>query len=385
MDKKSVNILLAAIAVGVLGFIIFRAVTGGFAGEQVYADPQGIAEAQGDARQTALNYNALGFRIISANKDMCISPNMLASNIGLYAEGAVEEGREQAEIMLGAEENLKENHAALVHALMADKPSHDYFFSGLFMDKGVNPKEAFVEANNYYGTYFETVDFFDFTAVRDKINSLASSKTEGNITQATGEIYAKSSMIFVSALRVKEYFGGDVGAVYKTADTFMGNQTEFYNMPNARIMLYEDDNVLFMGIPLENNYNYEVVMAKNGNLGGMTLADIKNYRDSAKETAVNMLIPVPKIEAQYELKDALKAVGFEAPFSKTTLIANLTDSAKIKVDKIDQNISFELLPKEGIIHTDAVAKKNVTIDKPYYYMFSHRTTGCNTMMGKKSM
>lgn len=385
MDKKTINLMLIVVGIGVLGIIVYQALSGGFAREKVYWNPQGVIEAQGDVKQTALNYNALGFRIISENQDMCISPNMLASNIGLYAEGAVDEGREQAETMLGESENLKENHAALVTALGKTRPSHDYFFSGLFMDKKTNPKESFIEANNYYGTYFETLDFYDFVDVMNKINSIASEKTQGNITCVTDEIFAKSSMVFVSALNIKEYFGDDVGQITKSTKDFMGSQTEYYDIEKANAMLYEDDKVVYLSLPLENGYDYEVIMSKEADLTGMTPADIKNYRDSSKKTTVSVSIPMPKVEAQYELKNALKAVGFEAPFRMTTLIKNISDSAKLKVDNMDQSISFELMPKESANEIGGAVAATINVDKPYYYMLSHRDTGCKTVMGKKSI
>lgn len=382
MDKKTISGILAAVGAGAAILIVYLFFLGGFTKGQVHHDPNGVEKAQGNVAQTAQNYNALGFRLINSGEDMCISPNMLASNIGLYAYGAVDEGKEQAEMMLGAFENLKENHAALVNEL--DAPTQDSFFTGLFMDKKTKPKNEFVQANRYFGTYFETLDFYDFVAVRDKINSIASTKTKGQITQAINEIYAKDAMIFVSALNVKEYFTNDVGSVTFEEKDFMGNSISYYSIDKAKVLFYEDDRAIFVRLPLENGYDYEIIMAKNGDLTGMTLADIKQYRDSAKETVISISMPSPKLEGYFELEDKLKAVGFDAPFNKTTLIKNINNSIKMKVDKMDQSISFELLKKETANNISGDIVNNVYINKSYYYMLSHRKTGCKTIMGRKT-
>lgn len=382
LDKKMINMILAGIGVGFVLLILYQSLSGSFTSGKVYFEPQGKMDVQGDVSATAQNYNALGFRIIKANSDMCISPNMLASNIGLYAEGAVDDGRDQAEMMLGYADNLKENHAALVNALSV--PSGDAFFSGLFMDKNTKPKEQFVEANQYYGTYFETLDFYDFEAVKDNINNMVAGKTGGKINQVINKIYAKSSMIFVSALNIKENFSSDVGNINIANKEFMGNQTEYYEIDKAKVFLYEDDSVIFLKLPLENGYDYEMIMSKSGDLSSMTLADIKGYRDSAKEVIAAVSMPSPKFSGYYELKEPLKAVGFDAPFNKTTIITNLTESIKVKVDKMDQSISYEITQKEVAREIDGEISQTVVIDKPYYYMVSDRNTGCKTIMGKKS-
>ena len=77
-------------------------------------------------------------------------------------------------------------------------------------------------------------------------------------------------------------------------------------------------------------------------------------------------------------------MGFGAPFNKTTIITNLTESIKVKVDKMDQSISYEITQKEVDREIDGEISQTVVIDKPYYYMVSDRNTGCKTIMGKKS-
>lgn len=385
MNKKYTNMLLIGAGVGLICFMAYQALSGAFSSGKVYYKPDDtVVHAEGNVEQTAQNYNALGFRLISRSENMCVSPNMIASNLGFYYEGAVDEGREEAATMLGSDENVKENHAALLNALQKGaRPTYDGYFSGLFMDKNTKPKETFVNSAPFYKAYFETSDFYDFAGTRDKINAAANELSGGKITRAVNEVYPKSSMIFVSALSVKEEFSDDVGQVTEETKEVNGQRVAYYNIEKARVSLYEDDNALFVSIPLKNGYDYEVIMSQN-DINALTLADIKSYRDRATESVVAIALPKPKEEQYHELKDTLKNAGFSAAFDKTTIIMNLTDSVKVKVDKIDHSVNFELMAgQEGSVNGSVA--KSVNIDKPYYFMLSHRETGCKTIMGKKTL
>lgn len=385
MNKKYANILLIGAGLGLICFMAYQALSGAFSAGKVYYKPDDtVVEAEGNVEQTVQNYNALGFRLISRSENMCVSPNMIASNLGFYFEGAVDEGREEAAAMLGSNENVKENHAALLKALQkVERPTYYGCFSGLFMDKSTKPKEDFLNAAPFYKAYFETSDFYDFAGTRDKINAAANELSGGKITRAVHEVYPKSSMVFASALSVKEEFSDDIGQVTEEARDVNGQRVAYYNIEKARVSLYEDDNALFVSIPLKNGYDYEVITSKN-DINALTLADIKGYRDRAAETIVSVSLPKPQEEQYHELKEPLKNAGFSAAFDKTTIIMNLTDSVKVKVDKIDHSASLELLPGEGGNVSGSVAK-TVNIDKPYYFMLSHRETGCKTIMGKKTL
>ena len=116
----------------------------------------------------------------------------------------------------------------------------------------------------------------------------------------------------------------------------------------------------------------------------MTLADIKGFRDGAKETVVSVSMPVPKFEGTVQLKERLKSIEFTEAFASTTLLANVGKSADAKLDRINQTISFELIKKENSAEFDVSTNTKVDINNSYYYMFTHRETGCRTIMGKKT-
>ncbi|MBQ5850635.1 MAG: hypothetical protein IIW54_07470, partial [Lachnospiraceae bacterium] len=95
-------------------------------------------------------------------------------------------------------------------------------------------------------------------------------------------------------------------------------------------------------------------------------------------------MPAPRFEATMKLEDNLKAVGFSAPFTNTALLGNLGKSVNVKIDRVDQSISFELISKEIYKEIDGAVSTNVNVNNSYYYMFTHRETGCRTLMGKKT-
>ncbi|MBQ9625351.1 MAG: hypothetical protein IJR47_04500, partial [Clostridia bacterium] len=333
-------------------------------------------------KTAALSYNAMGYKVIKDSENLCIAPVPLGANIGLYAVGAVDEGRDQAEELICETDYIKENHAALLQSVT--KGTEQESFAGLFLDKAARPKEEFLQSVGYFGTYFETLDYYDFVSSQAYINNLVSEKTNGKTPAVLEQLYPRTTMVFVSAFRFKEHFGEEVGHVFSSNKSFMGNETEFYNIASAKIRLYENDNITFLSIPLENGFEYEVVMANDGNLSALTMADIKGFRDNAKETVAAISLPAMKYSGTVELKETLKTAGFTEAFAKVTLIGNLTSSIKTKVDKVDQALSFEILKKDRLGEYDIKASKTILIDKPYYYMISDGNTGCNVIMGKKS-
>lgn len=384
MDKKMANILLIGAGIGLICFMAFQALSGSLSKGTVYYDPNAVVETgDQDASQTAQNYNGLGYRLISQSDNMCVSPNMIASSLGYYYEGAVDEGKEEAAIMLGTNENVKEKHAALVKELISTSQiEYDAYFTGLFMDKGTKPKEPFLKAAPYYGVYFETCDFYDFAGVKTKMDKAAAKISEGKLSQGVNDIYPSSSMVFSSVQDVKYKFSDQVGEITSSNKDFNGKQAEFITIDKAKVHYAQNDKAEYIRIPLESSYYYEITMAK-GNINEITLADIKELRESAKEQTASVVMPKPQFSAYYELKEPLKNAGFAAAFDKNTIIMNLTESVRVKLDKIDHSIGYEIVAN-GNSKANGKVQNEVNINKSYFYSVTHKGTGMNTIMGKKS-
>lgn len=359
MDKKTTNIIFGVVAFAIIAYILVSFV--GKGSSKVFYTPavEALDTQKADIKDSVLNTNALGQKLVNATgeESFVISPSLIANSLGVYALGAQEEGHDEVVGILGIEENIKENLAALNASMDEILGQDSKTVKALIVDKSVKPTDEFLEVVKYSGTYFASYDFKDFAEVKRQVNEYANKQTVGKISSLVKEIYPNTQFMFVSGIDFNAKFEN----VFDGAKVNEGK----LSATKAKVYYYKDNNGTYVRMPLDNCMSYEVLMPES--MGDLSLAEMNEYRNKAKLTVVGLTMPDTKIDSYADLNDALMSLEVKAPFENKKLIKPLTTSAQLVLDGVEQNVSISIETQGQNAGISESATANVNINKPYFY------------------
>lgn len=338
-------------------------------------------------------------------KNVVISPIGTYSALSLALLGS--SGKTQDEIaecmgFSNYKNNLKEAHQALGNLM---KEAQNTSFTELSIADAV-----FVGNYDVGTTYRHDVESFYDSDVRkvnfaaegseatDAINQFVSDKTKGKIGKLFTEPLDKDiQSVLVSALYFEANWDHSFSPELTHRGKFHvadGKDVEVDYMKNTKVVPYfhsTNPNFELIGIPYVRSASYLYIILPGETHGlqnlenSLTNEEINKIIENAEPTYVEYELPKLNLKYKKALVDPLKSMGIKAAFNFSEANFENMGIPNIYVKDVLQATTLEFTEK-GTIGSSATAismgerimivvpPKRVTVDRPFYFLISHKDT-----------
>jgi len=348
----------------------------------------------------------------SAGENLCFSPLSLALALSMTLNGAEGETYDAIAKTLGYTEQKLDAINAQSRALArllnpADKSITVRMANGLWVQQGFPLKPDFLRTLlSHYETRTETVDFGNAEAAANAINAWVKEQTQGLIAKLfqAGDFDAQTRLALVNTL----YFEGKWQYPFPKDAT---QDAPFYLESGAtkqvpmmrlseRLPYLRGDGFEAVALPYgEGDYRFYLFLPDKGR----TVADLRQqltpenwgkWLGAFRVVQGSLQMPRFKIEAKYDLKPPLSALGMGVAFDPDradfSRIADVSPE-RLFIQKAIQKAVVEV-DEEG---TKAAAATGVTIgltsvpidqfnlvaDRPFLFAIVHQPTGTVLFLG----
>ena len=348
----------------------------------------------------------------NAGDNLCISPLSLSLALSMTLNGAEGETYDAIAKTLGYTEQqldaVNTQSRALSRLLKpADESITTHMANGLWVQQGFPLKPDFLRALlSYYEARAETVDFLKPEATADAINAWVKEQTQGLIEKLfqAGDFDAQTRLALVNTL----YFEGKWQYPFPKDAT---QDAPFYLESGAtkqvpmmrlseRLPYYKGEG--FQAVALsygEGDYHFYLFLPDKGR----TVADLRkqltpeNWARWLAEFRVvqgSLQMPRFKIEAKYDLKPPLSALGMgvafdpdRADFSRIAdvspeqlFIQKAIQKAVVEVDEEGTKAAAATGITVGVTSVP-VDQFNLVVDRPFLFAIVHQPTGTVLFLG----
>jgi len=348
----------------------------------------------------------------SAGENLCFSPLSLALALSMTLNGAEGETYDAIAKTLGYTEQKLDAVNAQARALSrllkpADESITTHMANGLWVQQGFPLKPDFLRALlSYYETRTETVDFLKPEAAANAINAWVKEQTQGLIEKLfqAGDFDAQTRLALVNTL----YFEGAWQYPFPkdaTSDApfYLENgKTKQVAMMrlSERLPYLRGEGFEAVALPYgEGDYRFYLFLPDKGR----TVADLRQqltpenwakWLGAFRTVQGSLQMPRFKIEAKYDLKPPLSALGMGVAFDPDradfSRIADVS-SERLFIQKAIQKAVVEV-DEEG---TKAAAATGITVgvtsvpvdqfslvvDRPFLFAIVHQPTGVVLFVG----
>ena len=348
----------------------------------------------------------------NAGDNLCISPLSLSLALSMMLNGAEGETYDAIAKTLGYTEQKLDAVNAQARALSrllkpADESITTHMANGLWVQQGFPLKPDFLRALlSYYETRTETVDFRNAEAAANAINAWVKEQTQGLIEKLfqASDFDAQTRLALVNTL----YFEGAWQYPFpkdatQDAPFYLENgKTKQVPMMrlSERLPYYKGDGFEAVALPYgRGDYRFYLFLPDKGR----TVADLRKQLTSEnwgkwlgafRVVQGSLQMPRFKIEAKYDLKPPLSALGMGVAFDPDradfSRIADVSPE-RLFIQKAIQKAVVEV-DEEG---TKAAAATGVTIgltsvpidqfnlvaDRPFLFAIVHQPTGTVLVLG----
>lgn len=386
--------------------------------------PNSISLTKAESEMTA-DINSFAFKLYDEllstsgydSKPVIISPFSVSLALSMTAIGAG--GNTAAEMLdvLGFKGYTTEEMNAFYQKMtsgltQADKYTSLEIANAIWASKLISVKKDFAsKADTYYDSKVSTADFTSSKALKD-INDWVSDKTHGLIKSILEELDPQTKMILCNALYFKSTWR------YKFDDDYVKETfTDINGKKDKMDMLCLTGNGSGVSPEYHSADGYEAVTLPYGSGAfemtlilhpedkpfGSTTLTYDSYRklmSSYKDVIVTKLkMPEFKVEDTYDMTDMLPAIGIKDAFNPVKAdFSGISDTDlyisfvkhKAYIDVNRTGTEAAAITAIGMKDTAPapVSKTKlieVTIDRPFSFVISEKSTGAILFMGQKTL
>lgn len=373
---------------------------------QDFNAPKQILQTDEERRLTASNNDfALRlFRQISNDKSLILSPLGITYALGMLNNGAAGLTRQEINDALGFGDAGAEAINAFCRKMLTESGELDnatkvMIANTIYMNKGYQLKEAFVEkAHTYYDADPETRDFWDGVTM-DVINQWAYDHTEGMIKDLLNENTFDPNA--VSYLLNAIFFKGIWASPFDKAFTIDmpfrdGGPSVPMMIKESKFEYGENDTYQFVHLPYGNGaYRMTIMLPKGGKLVSDVLEQLNGNcsKESGVYKKVQLWLPRFTTESEIDLVNAMKALGMSTAFcmdaefpdfcNADVYISNMFQKAKIELDEEGTKAAAVTVIEVGESSMpDEPVKFQFRCDHPFLYLISEQSTGTIFFVGQ---
>ena len=348
----------------------------------------------------------------SAGENLCFSPLSLALALSMTLNGAEGETYDAIAKTLGYTEQkldaINAQSRALARLLKPDDKSITvHMANGLWVQQGFPLKPDFLRALlTHYETRTETVDFRDAEAAANAINAWVKEQTQGLIEKLfqASDFDAQTRLALVNTL----YFEGAWQYPFpkdatQDAPFYLENgKTKQVPMMrlSERLPYYKGDGFEAVALPYgRGDYCFYLFLPDKGR----TVADLRQqltpenwgkWLGAFRVVQGSVQMPRFKIEAKYDLKPPLSALGMgvafdpdRADFSRIADVAperlfiqKAIQKAVVEVDEEGTKAAAATGITVGVTSVP-VDQFNMVVDRPFLFAIVHQPTGTVLFLG----
>ena len=345
-----------------------------------------------------------------SGKNTLISPLSIQLALAMTANGAKGETRAEMEQLLGGDIPLEELNQYLKAYVKSLPSGWDYKLnianSIWFRDhERLTVEQDFLQLNaDYYGAEVYKSPF-DNQTVKD-MNQWVSNETDGMIDHIVSQIDDYKVMYLINALLFDAKWQ-DIytkGSVKEATFTTLDGQKQQIELMHSEESIYlENDNVIGFMKPYQNmEYSFVALLPKEeGNAAlqsfveNLTAEEIQELiQNQEKYVLVKSSLPKFSYEYEFDLKEALKALGMKQVFdSQCADLSGLGTSAwgNIYVSQVNHKAVIEVAELgtraaavtivEDTIESEAFKIYEVYLDRPFVYMIIDNHTNLPIFIG----
>ncbi len=345
----------------------------------------------------------------AGDKNVFVSPQSVATALGMTANGAAGETLSQMLSVLAGTDNLSAFNK-YVNTSLTDKDGPDLFknANSVWVESNGDDsklKESFIDSIKKY--YDAEINKVDLASSLDRINSWVNEKTDGMIPQILNEIDDNVVLLLINAIAFqakweKEYQDSQIdhdGEFYAS-----NGKTQTVRMLKSKenIYLHDEDTTGFIKYYEGHRYAFAALLPSEGTsitdyIGGLTnekLTALVKNAERGDDISVDAWLPAFSCEYENELSKSLKEMGMNLPFEAGCDLSEMfSSSGAYKVDKVIHKTYVkvdEKGTKAAAVTAVEVSKSaappaseiyEVHLDRPFVYMILDTRTGVPVFMG----
>lgn len=339
----------------------------------------------------------------SPGENIFISPLSLHMAMGMVANGATDDTRNEILKTLGAEnlpmDQLNQSYLTLLEKLPSVDPKVNLgLANSIWYKNNFSVAPAFLDLmKNYFKAQVTGLSFqpSDLTT----INQWASDHTNGKIPEVLNTIDPDLVLLLMNAL----YFKGDWRSAFNTANTRTEDFTRQDGSKMQVKMMHLEDTVRYAAMPA-----FDVVQKPYGN-GQFTMTILLPRQGSIKElfeqlnidqwqalqnalrtTTVSVGLPKFTLQQEYNLNSTLQAIGIKKAFTDAANF-NALSKKPTKISFVKQN-TFAAVDEKGteaaavttvgIVVTSQPAIPTFICNHPFGIIISETTSNSILFMGR---
>lgn len=346
------------------------------------------------------NFNNNLFKIMDIcepndNKNIIISGTSIKFAFTMLLNGADGESKRELETFLG--ENVKELNSETEKILEecgdSLKLANSYWIAG---PNQVN--EGYREIIKQYQNAEIKVEDFQLPETLEKINNWIDTNTNGLIQKLLDELPPDLISMLINTLYFKAQWEKPFSEYLTHEDMFFGTEksSSVQMMKTSTNAYLENEYVKGFGLHYENT-PYEFIGILPNKEGDFKLEELDLNNLYHKNENYNVNVNFPKLDVAFEvqLKDVLKQIGLDAPFSNGKDFISMLSIPQV-VSKIIHKTNFKLDEKGTeaaaatvimMVRGMAIEKEkpievNLIFNRPFAFMIRHTQTHELLFIGK---
>ena len=343
-------------------------------------------------------------------KNVFISPLSISLALGMTMNGASGETYNEMRTTLQfsdlTNDEINNTYKTLIETLSNSDPKVVFQSANSiwYRNEMTFEQSLFDLSSKYFGALVSGLDFTDPTSV-DVINNWVKQNTNNKIEKILDSISPEAVMYLINAI----YFNGTWKYEFDKEKTDVEN----FNLINGETIntemmvqtndfnYYSNDNLQAVELPYGDGNFGMVVILPNENVdinefaSGITEDNLRLLVDKLLQQKGTLWLPKFKIEYESELKDYLKSLGMELPFSSNADFSNLYKGSdqlfistvfhKTFVDVNEEGTEAAAVTLVGVGRNSVGGGENIffmKVTRPFIFMIREKTSGCILLMGK---
>ena len=335
-----------------------------------------MIEAQADFALSLLRESGV-------NSSTILSPISISIALAMVYLGAKENTAAQIRntIAKGVSEEEIHAHFASVLSLINSNDLNVTLESAnrVYVQNDFKLLDSYVEGiKKHYAGELEEIDFAQASAAADKINGFVAKSTHDKIQNliSPDSLNDLTRLVLINAI----YFKGEWDKQFKEEHT---RDADFYASPDntkkvkmmsleSKFPYYETDDYQVLGLPYKNKQVTMYVILPRERFGlenlvnNMTASTLSQLLAKKGTTTVKVQLPRFKIEASFQLVDALKKLGITEAFEDSANFSGISEQGDLKVTDVIHKAFIETNEKgsEAAASTAAVLKNRMRPAQP---------------------
>jgi len=302
-------------------------------------------------------------RKVYSGENQVISPVSLAYALGMAAQGAEGETKQEILGFLGVDDV---SELADLQNTLAEKGLKQA--NAAFLTGGMTPREEYADAiEEVFGAEW----FENKGNTAAKINAWVKKHTDGMIEKLVEEMTAETALALVNAIAMDAKWMAEFDPASTSDDTFyapVGEVTVPFMHKTFLADYGERENVQLLRLQYRND-EYEpsgltmlIALPEVGGvddvLDALSAEGLDYFRFNEEQSRIELSMPKVDIAAENGLNDALKALGVEKAFTEEADFSGITGEMELRIGSVLQKARL-IMDEEG---TKAAAATAVMLE-----------------------